>query len=112
MNYADLELLDVTTGQPVTGGEKGDMVCTCLYKDDIFPVIRFNTHDVSSERLGSNDTGMIFRRIEGFLGRSDNMIKLRGINIFPHSVGQILQHERAFNGEFVCIAERDDSARD
>ena len=107
-----LELLDVSTGQSVASGDKGDMVCTCVYKDDIFPIIRFNTHDVSAERLGSNDTGMVFKRIEGFLGRSDNMIKLRGINIFPHSVGQILQHEPAFNGEFVCIAERDDSARD
>ena len=107
-----LELLDVSTSQAVAAGDKGDMVCTCLYKDDIFPVIRFNTHDVSSERSGSNDTGMVFKRIDGFLGRSDNMVKLRGINIFPHSVGQILQHEPAFNGEFVCIAERDSSARD
>ena len=107
-----LELLDVSTSEAINAGDKGDMVCTCLYKDDIFPVIRFNTHDVSAERSGSSDTGMVFKRIDGFLGRSDNMIKLRGINIFPHSVGKFLQHEPAFAGEFVCIVERDSAAQD
>lgn len=107
-----LELLDVNSGKPVAPGDKGDMVCTCLYKDDIFPIIRFNTHDVSAERTDGNDTGMVFKRIEGFLGRSDNMVKLRGINIFPHSVGRILQDEATFTGEFVCFASRDASGRD
>ncbi|MEL6963366.1 MAG: phenylacetate--CoA ligase family protein [Pseudomonadota bacterium] len=107
-----LELLDIEDGRPVAPGEKGDMVCTCLYKDDIFPVIRFNTHDVSAAKLGSNATGMVFERIEGFLGRSDNMVKLRGINVFPHAVGQILADEQAFNGAFVCFIDRDQTGRD
>ncbi len=107
-----LEILDVETDQPVPVGEKGNMVCTCLYKDDIFPIIRFNTHDVSMRLTGSNDTGMVFDRIAGFLGRSDNMVKLRGINIFPHAVGQLLEDEPAFNGEFVCFVDRDASGRD
>jgi phenylacetate-CoA ligase len=88
------------------------MVCTCLYKDDIFPVIRFNTHDVSAVRSGANATGMVFERIEGFLGRSDNMVKLRGINIFPHAVGRILEDEPLFNGAFVCLVDRDERGRD
>ena len=107
-----LELLDIEDGHPVTPGDKGDMVCTCLYKDDIFPVIRFNTHDVSAARLGTNATGMVFERIEGFLGRSDNMVKLRGINIFPHAIGRILEDEAVFNGAFVCIVDRDEHGRD
>ncbi len=107
-----LELLDVEDGRAVNPGEKGDMVCTCLYKDDIFPVIRFNTHDVSAARTGLSSTGMVFERIEGFLGRSDNMVKLRGINIFPHAVGQILEDEEAFNGAFVCFIDRDRTGRD
>lgn len=107
-----LELLDIEDGHHVSPGEKGDMVCTCLYKDDIFPVIRFNTHDVSAAKLGSNATGMVFERLEGFLGRSDNMVKLRGINVFPHAVGQILADEQAFNGAFVCFIDRDRKGRD
>ena len=88
------------------------MVCTCLYKDDIFPVIRFNTHDISAARLGANGTGMVFDRIEGFLGRADNMVKLRGINVFPHAIGKILENEKTFNGAFVCFVDRDDNGRD
>jgi len=107
-----LELLEVESGQPVESGQSGDMVCTCLYKDDIFPVIRFNTHDVSAERLGTNDSGMVFKRIAGFLGRSDNMVKLRGINLFPHAVGKVLEHRPEFGGEFICVVERDAAGRD
>ena len=85
------------------------MVNTCLFKDDIFPIIRFNTNDVTHEVVGSSPMGLPFRRIIGFKGRSDNMVKLRGINVYPTSVGVILGGEvAAFNGEFVCIVTRDD----
>ena len=101
-----LELAD-EEGRPVASGEPGDMICTCLFKDDIFPIIRFNTHDVTEEVAGTSPLGLPFRRILGFRGRSDNMVKLRGINIFPTGIGAILVAERAdFTGEFVCEVER------
>ncbi len=103
-----LELLDVDSAKPVAVGEIGDMVCTCLYKDDVFPIIRFNSHDVSREVTGQNALGLPFRRIEGFLGRSDNMVKLRGINIYPQGIGALLS--AAFpgaTGEFFCEVRRD-----
>lgn len=102
-----LELLDVDTGKPVAPGEQGDMVCTCLFKDDIYPIIRFNTHDVTMERLGSSALGFNLRRIEGFLGRSDNMVKIKGINVFPQAVGPMLDEVPEFLGEFVCRATAD-----
>ena len=77
-----LELLDVDTGEPVAPGQPGDMVCTCLYKDDVYPILRFNTHDVSRERTDASAAGYGLRRIEGFLGRSDNMVKIKGITCF------------------------------
>lgn len=49
------------------------MVVTTLFKDDIAPCIRFNTHDITHELTGTNQTGMVFNRIAGFKGRSDNM---------------------------------------
>ncbi|WP_422345713.1 phenylacetate--CoA ligase family protein [Parasphingorhabdus sp.] len=107
-----LELLDVDTGAPVAAGETGDMVVTCLFKDDIAPCIRFNTHDISEERTDSNATGMVFKRITGFKGRSDNMVKLRGINIFPHAIGAIIEGRSDLTGEYVCRVTRDDSGRD
>jgi phenylacetate-CoA ligase len=107
-----LELLDVDHGRPVAPGEKGDMVVTCLYKDDVAPCIRFNTHDVSALRTDRNATGMVFDRIEGFLGRSDNMVKLRGINVFPHAIGAIIENRAELTGEYVCRLSRDAQLRD
>jgi phenylacetate-CoA ligase len=107
-----LELLDVDTGQAVEPGETGDMVVTCLFKDDVAPCIRFNTHDVTHELTGANDTGMVFRRIAGFKGRSDNMVKLRGINIFPHAIGALIENRADLTGEYVCRVSRHASGRD
>lgn len=101
-----LELLDVDTGAPVEAGGMGDMVVTCLYKDDVFPIIRFNTHDVSRKVGGTNALGLPFRRIAGFLGRSDNMVKLRGINIYPQGIGALISSRFAnATGEFYCVVE-------
>jgi phenylacetate-CoA ligase len=88
------------------------MVVTCLFKDDIAPCIRFNTHDITEELTGSNQTGMVFKRISGFKGRSDNMVKLRGINIFPHAIGAIIENRPDLTGEFICHVVRDASGRD
>jgi phenylacetate-CoA ligase len=108
-----LELLAVDTGSAVASGQMGDMVVTTLYKDDIAPCIRFNTHDVTHELTGTNATGMAFRRIVGFRGRSDNMVKLRGINVFPHAIGAIIENRADLTGEFVCRLVRDaDTGRD
>jgi len=107
-----LELLDVDSGGAVTPGETGDMVVTCLFKDDIAPCIRFNTHDITEERTDSNSTGMVFKRISGFKGRSDNMVKLRGINIFPHAIGSIIENRDDLTGEYVCRVKRDGAGRD
>ncbi len=107
-----LEICGIEDGKPVADGQEGDMVCTCLYKDDLYPIIRFNTHDVTRIKYGKSALGLNFRRIEGFLGRSDNMVKIRGINIFPQAMGPILEEIPAFAGEFICRAERDDAGRD
>jgi phenylacetate-CoA ligase len=107
-----LELLDVDTGRSVAPGGTGDMVVTCLYKDDVAPCIRFNTHDITHELTGTNATGMVFKRIAGFKGRSDNMVKLRGINVFPHAIGALIENRADLTGEYVCRLRRKDTGRD
>jgi phenylacetate-CoA ligase len=99
-----LELLDVETGAAVAPGETGDMVVTCLFKDDIAPCIRFNTHDITHELGGRGE--LAFRRIAGFKGRSDNMVKLRGINLFPHAIGALIENRSDLTGEYVCHLRR------
>jgi phenylacetate-CoA ligase len=106
-----LELLDIDSAQPVGAGETGDMVVTCLFKDDIAPCIRFNTHDITHELTGTNATGMAFKRIAGFKGRSDNMVKLRGINVFPHAIGALIENRADLTGEFVCRLVRDSASQ-
>ena len=105
-----LELLDVASGAAVAHGETGDMVVTCLFKDDIAPCIRFNTHDITHELDGRGEIG--FKRIAGFKGRSDNMVKLRGINLFPHAIAALIENRSDLTGEYVCHLRRDASGRD
>ncbi|MGH1361231.1 MAG: phenylacetate--CoA ligase family protein [Burkholderiaceae bacterium] len=100
-----LELCDVETGAPITSpGMPGDMIVTCLFADDIFPIIRFNTHDVSEYLPGQSAMQLPFRRIRGFLGRSDNMVKLRGINVYPQAFASLLSAMPGFTGEYICVA--------
>lgn len=100
-----LELLDIESGAPVAPGETGDMVVTCLFKDDIAPCIRFNTHDITHQLGGRGELG--FKRIAGFKGRSDNMVKLRGINLFPHAIASLIENRPDLTGEYVCHLRRD-----
>jgi phenylacetate-CoA ligase len=107
-----VEIGDIETDRALPDGSNGNLIVTCIYKDDIYPVIRFNTKDVSAVRKGASSIGLGFKRIEGFLGRSDNMIKLRGINIYPQALAPILEQVAAYAGEFICVAERDNKGRD
>jgi phenylacetate-CoA ligase len=105
-----LELLDVETAAPLAQGEIGDMVVTCLFKDDIAPCIRFNTHDITHELPGRGE--LAFKRIAGFKGRSDNMVKLRGINLFPHAIAAMIENRADLTGEYVCHLRRTEGRDD
>jgi phenylacetate-CoA ligase len=102
-----LEIVDEESGRPVEGDAPGDMVVTSLYRDDVYPLIRFNTHDMSAWKGGHSALGYNLRRVVGVLGRSDNMVKLRGINVYPLALAAILNDRPEFAGEYVCRATRD-----
>jgi phenylacetate-CoA ligase len=107
-----VEVCDIDSGAPVPDGQTGDLVVTCLFKDDVYPIIRLNTHDVTAIRTDPSKIGIRFKRIEGFLGRSDNMVKLRGINVYPQAVGPMLAEIGTFAGEWICKVTRDGAGRD
>ena len=107
-----LELLDIESNKPVNKGEQGNVVNTVLFKDDLYPMIRFNTHDISAFCEEQNNIKLPFRRLKKIFGRSDNMIKLKGINIFPNGIGKVISERDETNGEFFCKAIRDSSGRD
>jgi phenylacetate-CoA ligase len=101
-----VELVDPETLAPVPEGRVGNICVTSLFKDDIFPNIRFNTNDLSALATDESRSGWTLRRMRGFLGRSDGMVKLRGINVYPTAVGEILRREPGTNGEFLCEVQR------
>jgi phenylacetate-CoA ligase len=104
-----LEILDPETGRAVPPGAPGNMCVTVLFKDGVYPVVRFNTNDVSSFLPMDAGDPIRFRRVAGFQGRSDNMVKLRGINVYPTGIGAILAAHAATAGEYVCRVMRSGS---
>ena len=99
-----VELLDPESdsGRTVPDGEPGALCTTVLFKDTVYPVIRFDTRDMTRMLPPDPGSGINFRRITGFEGRADAMVKLRGINVYPHAIGAHLADRPALAGEYVC----------
>ena len=100
-----VEALDPDTGAPQPEGVSGSLCVTVLFKHDIYPVIRFNTNDVT--RILPVGAGEVrFRRMAGFEGRADAMVKLRGINVYPTAIGTLLDEREDTTGEYICQVAR------
>lgn len=84
-----LELLNTETLAPAKEGEIGEMVVTTLQKEGV-PLIRYRTRDLTRLIPGQCPCGSIFPRHDRFLGRSDDMIIYRGVNIYPSQIDHIL----------------------
>lgn len=104
-----LEVNDPVTLAPKPEGEQGTLFITALFKYAA-PVIRYNVNDTTAFVPGICECGNRHRRLERIYGRSDNMIKLRGINVFPEAVGALVGENKSCNGEYVCIVERSGEA--
>ena len=103
-----VEILDPAGQGPAATGETGELVCTCLYKDDAYPIIRFNTRDLSARLPGENALGLPFDRIAGFLGRGDNMVKYKGINFYPEAAGAVFRELEEYAGDYLCVRQGED----
>lgn len=104
-----LEVVDAQTLKAKSPGDSGTLFITSLFKYAA-PVIRYNVNDISAFAKGECDCGNRHLRLEKIYGRSDNMIKLRGINIFPEAVGVLVSENPACNGEYICMVERSGAA--
>ena len=107
-----VEIIDPDDLTPVDDGQVGNICVTALFKDDIFPNIRFNTNDLSAIETRAGPLDWNLRRLRGFLGRSDDMVKLRGINVYPTAVGEILKLAGDNTGEFFCRVQRTEGRDD
>jgi phenylacetate-CoA ligase len=84
-----IEIIDPETLQPLPDGEQGEVVFTTLTKEGI-PVIRYRTRDISRIVEGECDCGRVFRRMERVTGRTDDMLIIRGVNVYPSQIEQVL----------------------
>ena len=106
-----MEINDPTTLAPKPPGEPGTIFITTLFKH-VAPMIRYNMNDVSSWATDACACGTHNRSLTKIYGRSDNMVKLRGVNVFPEAIGAIVAEDQRSNGEFVCLLDRDATGRD
>jgi phenylacetate-CoA ligase len=84
-----IEIVDPETLQPVPDGEMGEVVFTTITKEGI-PVIRYRTRDISRIIPGPCACGRTFRRMQRVTGRTDDMLIIRGVNVFPSQIEQVL----------------------
>ena len=96
-NY--LEIVDPKTGEPVPDGEWGEVVYTTLEKEGA-PLIRFRTHDISRIIPGPCPCGDPHPRIDQIQGRSDDMMKIKGVNVFPRQIEEVLQGFPQLSSEY------------
>jgi len=97
------EIIDPVTGSVLPDGEKGELVFTSLTKE-AFPIIRYRTRDLTRLLPGTARPGM--RRMEKVTGRSDDMMILRGVNVFPTQIEEMLLATPWCGGHFVIELSR------
>jgi phenylacetate-CoA ligase len=88
-DYLFYEVINPKTGIPVSPGETGELVITTLCKEGA-PLIRYRTHDLTREIPGDCPCGRPYPRIGPIIGRSDDMVKVKGTIIFPGRVDEVL----------------------
>jgi phenylacetate-CoA ligase len=98
------EIIDPSSGQPVAEGEIGELVLTTLTKEAM-PVIRYRTRDLTRLLPG---TARTMRRMERIRGRSDDMLIIRGVNVFPSQIEAVLAQEKRLAPHYLLELRRPD----
>ena len=97
------EVIDPATGEALPDGEMGELVFTSLSKE-AFPVIRYRTRDLTRLLPG---TARSMRRMEKITGRSDDMLIIRGVNLFPSQIEELLEADPRLTLHYVLEVRRD-----
>lgn len=111
-DYIYIEIIDPKTGKTLPDGEEGEIVITTLVKEGA-PLLRFRTHDISRIIPEKCSCGRCYPRIDMIKGRSDDMFKVHGVNIFPSQVEELLQNVDGVSSEYsIAIAHDDEINKD
>lgn len=98
-DYLYFEIVDPKTGEVLPDGEVGELVITTLKKQGA-PLIRYRTHDLTRVIAGECACGSKFPRIDTILGRTDDMVKIKGVNIFPSQIDEVLSNITGASSEY------------
>lgn len=106
-DYVYIEILDPQTGKPVPEGQIGEITLTTLVKEGA-PLFRFRTHDLAAFVTTPNPTGLKYPRITQILGRSDDMVKVKGNIIFPSTIEDVIKSVPGTSSEYRAVIEHVD----
>lgn len=105
------EVIDPATGEPLPDGEKGELVFTTITKQAL-PVIRYRTRDITSLHREPCACGRTLVRMEKVTGRADDMLIIRGINVFPSQIESVLLEVEGVEPHYQLIVDRESGLDD
>lgn len=100
------EIINPETGEVLPEGEKGELVITCIKKEGI-PLIRYRTKDITRLNYEPCKCGRTLCRMENLSGRSDDMLKVRGVNVFPSQIEEVILNMEELGPHYEIIVERE-----
>ena len=105
-DYFIPEIIDPVTGEVLPAGEQGELVITCIKKEGL-PLIRYRTKDITRLFYEKCKCGRTFCRMENLSGRSDDMLKIRGVNVFPSQIEEVILGFEELGPHYEIILERE-----
>ncbi|MBR1764335.1 MAG: phenylacetate--CoA ligase [Ruminococcus sp.] len=106
-DFIYIEVVDPRTGEVLPDGEEGELVITTLRKQGA-PLIRYRTHDLTRIIPGDCPCGADYPRIDTIFGRTDDMVKVKGVNIFPSQIEELLSGIEGASSEYKFVIEHID----
>ncbi len=100
------EIIDSVTCEQKNHGESGELIITTLTKEG-FPMLRYRTKDISLLNYDTCDCGRTHVRMEKIMGRTDDMLKIRGVNVFPSQIESVLMNVSEVGGHYQLILRRE-----
>ena len=100
------EIINPETGEVLPAGEWGELVITCIKKEAL-PLIRYRTKDITRLIYDKCKCGRTTVRMENLSGRSDDMLKIRGVNVFPSQIEEVVLSVEGLGPHYEIIVERD-----
>lgn len=103
-DYLYFEIIDPVSGKVLPDGEIGELVITTLCKEGA-PLIRYRTHDLTRILSGTCPCGSAYPRIDTIIGRTDDMVKVKGVNIFPSQIDEFLHTVDGASSEYQVMID-------